>query len=55
MLPVGDLGIKRAVQTAYGLEDLPDAAELERIAEPWRPHRSLACLYLWRSLDNRPA
>ena len=55
VLPVGDLGIKRAVQTAYGLEDLPDAAELERIAEPWRPHRSLACLYLWRSLDNRPA
>jgi DNA-3-methyladenine glycosylase II len=55
VLPVGDLGIKRAVQTEYGLEDLPDAAELERIAEPWRPHRSLACLYLWRSLDNRPA
>ncbi len=55
VLPVGDLGIKRAVQTEYGLEELPDAAELERIAEPWRPHRSLACLYLWRSLDNRPA
>ena len=55
VLPVGDLGIKRAVQVEYGLADLPDAAELERIAEPWRPHRSLACLYLWRSLDNRPA
>ena len=41
-LPVGDLGIKRAVQVEYGLADLPDAAELERIAEPWRPHRSLA-------------
>ncbi len=55
VLPVGDLGIRRAVETQYGLEDLPDAAELERIAEPWRPHRSLACLYLWRSLDNAPA
>ena len=54
VLPVGDLGIRRAVQFAYGLGDLPDAAELERIAEPWRPHRSLACLYLWRSLDNEP-
>jgi DNA-3-methyladenine glycosylase II len=55
VLPVGDLGIKRAVQVEYGLEQLPEAAELERIAEPWRPHRSLACLYLWRSLDNTPA
>ena len=54
VLPVGDVGIKRAVQVEYGLDDLPDAAELRRIAEPWRPHRSLACLYLWRSLDNRP-
>jgi DNA-3-methyladenine glycosylase II len=55
VLPVGDLGIRRAAQIAYGLEHLPDAAELERLAEPWRPHRSLACLYLWRSLDNEPA
>jgi DNA-3-methyladenine glycosylase II len=55
VLPVGDLGIRRAVQLAYGLDALPDAAELERIAETWRPHRSLACLYLWRSLDNAPA
>jgi len=55
VLPVGDLGIRRAAQIAYGLDDLPDAAELERLAEPWRPHRSLACLYLWRSLDNAPA
>jgi DNA-3-methyladenine glycosylase II len=54
VLAVGDLGIRRAVQEAYGLDELPDAGELERIAEPWRPHRSLACLYLWRSLDNTP-
>ncbi|HYN92133.1 MAG TPA: DNA-3-methyladenine glycosylase [Thermoleophilaceae bacterium] len=55
VLPVGDLGIRRAVQVEYGLDDLPDAAQLERIAEPWRPYRTLACLYLWTSLDNTPA
>ena len=55
VLPVGDLGIRRAVQVEYGLDELPDAAQLERIAHRWRPHRSLACLYLWRSLDNAPA
>ena len=54
VLPVGDLGIRRAVERAYGLPELPAADRLERIAEPWRPHRSLACLYLWRSLDNEP-
>lgn len=54
VLPVDDLGIRRAVMLAYGLEALPGAAELERIAEPWRPHRTLACLYLWESLDNAP-
>lgn len=55
VVSVGDLGIRRAVQIAYGLGDLPGPTDLERIAEPWRPHRTLACLYLWRSLDNAPA
>jgi DNA-3-methyladenine glycosylase II len=54
VLAVGDLGIRRAIELAYGLPDLPDAATIERIAEPWRPHRTLACRYLWRSLDNEP-
>ncbi len=54
VLPVGDLGIRRAVERAYGLEEMPDAAKLTEIAEPWRPNRSLASLYLWRSLDNEP-
>jgi DNA-3-methyladenine glycosylase II len=54
VLPVGDLGIRRAIERAYDLDDLPDAATIERIAEPWRPHRTLACRYLWRSLDNEP-
>ena len=54
VLPVGDLGIRRAIERAYGLPELPEAAEMERIAEPWRPHRTLACRYLWRSLQNEP-
>jgi len=54
VISTGDLGIRRAVQISYGLDDLPGPSDLERIAEPWRPHRTLACLYLWRSLDNAP-
>jgi DNA-3-methyladenine glycosylase II len=54
VLPVGDLGIRRAVQRAYDLDELPDSGELERIAEPWRPQRTLACLYLWESLRITP-
>jgi DNA-3-methyladenine glycosylase II len=55
VLPVGDLGIRRAVQVEYGLGELPAPAELERIAEPWRPRRTLASIYLWESLHNAPA
>jgi DNA-3-methyladenine glycosylase II len=54
VVSTGDLGIRRAVQIAYGLGELPGPHDLERIAEPWRPHRTLACLYLWRSLANAP-
>jgi DNA-3-methyladenine glycosylase II len=54
ILPVGDLGIRKAIQIHYGLQDLPKAAEMETIAEAWRPQRTLASLYLWESLDNRP-
>ncbi|TMK98546.1 MAG: DNA-3-methyladenine glycosylase 2 family protein [Actinobacteria bacterium] len=55
VLPVGDLGIRRAIERAYELDQLPAAEEIERIAEPWRPHRTLACRFLWRSLHNEPA
>ncbi len=54
VLPVGDLGIRRAIERAYELDGLPDAATIEEIAEPWRPQRTLACRYLWRSLHNEP-
>jgi DNA-3-methyladenine glycosylase II len=54
VLPVGDLGIRKAAQELYGLDELPGPTDLERIAEPWRPYRTLACRYLWASLDNEP-
>jgi DNA-3-methyladenine glycosylase II len=54
VLAVGDLGIRRAMMLAYGLPELPQPAEMEKIAEPWRPHRTLACLFLWRSLQATP-
>jgi DNA-3-methyladenine glycosylase II len=54
VLAVGDLGIRRAIERAYGLDAMPDPAEVERLGEPWRPYRTLACRYLWRSLQNEP-
>lgn len=52
VLPVGDLGIRKAIQLAYKLEALPKPAEIEAIAACWRPHCSAAAWYLWRSLDG---
>ena len=42
------------VERAYRLPDLPSAAELVELAEPWRPHRTAACLLLWESMANSP-
>jgi DNA-3-methyladenine glycosylase II len=54
VLPVGDLGLRRAIERAYDLEGPPRPPELERIAEPWRPYRTLACIYLWRTVEATP-
>jgi DNA-3-methyladenine glycosylase II len=54
VLPVGDLGIRKAVMRFYELPALPGPAAIEQIAEPWRPHRSLACRFLWRALAATP-
>ena len=54
VLPVGDLGIVKAIQKAYGLRKMPTADRMVRIGEPWRPYRSVACWYLWASLQNAP-
>ena len=50
VLPVGDLGLRRAVERAYGLRDAK-AREIERVAEAWRPYRTMGSLYLWASLS----
>jgi DNA-3-methyladenine glycosylase II len=54
VLPVGDLGIVKAVQRQYRLRKVPTPERLTRIGESWRPYRSVACWYLWASLDNTP-
>ena len=54
VLPVGDLGIVKAVQRVYRLRTVPSPAKLLRLGESWRPYRSVACWYLWASLDNAP-
>jgi 3-methyladenine DNA glycosylase/8-oxoguanine DNA glycosylase len=51
ILPVGDYGIRKAMQRAYRLRKLPKPEVMHRIAAPWRPYRTVACWYLWRSLD----
>ncbi|HEX6153495.1 MAG TPA: DNA-3-methyladenine glycosylase [Solirubrobacterales bacterium] len=54
VLSGGDLGIRKAIQIEYGLEEMPPPKQVIEIGEPWRPHRSLASLYLWESLAAVP-
>ena len=54
VLPLGDLGIVTAIQRLYGLRKKPNAARIVKIGEVWRPYRTVACWYLWRSLENEP-
>lgn len=54
VLPVGDLGIVNAIRKVYGLRKKPTADRIRRIGDAWRPYRSVASWYLWRSLDNVP-
>jgi DNA-3-methyladenine glycosylase II len=51
VLPVGDLGIVKAIQRHYRLRKTPTAERMLKIAESWRPYRSVASWYLWASLD----
>jgi DNA-3-methyladenine glycosylase II len=52
VLPTADLGIRSAMRKAYDLSEMPTPARMEEIARPWRPWASVACWYLWRSLDG---
>jgi DNA-3-methyladenine glycosylase II len=50
----GDLGIRKAIKVRYGFAALPSPAEVTALAEKWRPYRTLACRFLWRSLNATP-
>jgi DNA-3-methyladenine glycosylase II len=51
VFPVGDLGVRAAIRDRLGLAELPKPGVCRALAEPWRPFRSVASWYLWRSLD----
>jgi DNA-3-methyladenine glycosylase II len=51
VLPTGDYGVQMAVKKNYKKRKLPKPKDMEKIAKPWEPYRSIACWYLWRSLD----
>ena len=51
VLPTGDYGIRAAIQKAYKKRSLPDPDQMIKLARKWEPYRTLACYYLWRSLD----
>jgi DNA-3-methyladenine glycosylase II len=55
VLSAGDLGVRVGLRNFHGLADLPTPRECERLTEPWRPFRSIAMWYLWRSLDTPKA
>jgi 3-methyladenine DNA glycosylase/8-oxoguanine DNA glycosylase len=54
VLPAGDLGIRRAIQRLYSLDALPTIGDVDRLGQRWRPHRSLATIYLYRYLRTAP-
>src|ERR1700689_3421746 len=51
ILPVGDYGVQAAIKKHYRKRKWPKPAVMLKIAKPWAPYRSIACWYLWRSLD----
>lgn len=51
VLPTGDYGVQVAVKKHYKKRKLPKPKDMEKIARAWEPYRSIACWYMWRSLD----
>jgi DNA-3-methyladenine glycosylase II len=51
VFPVDDLGIKNAIRKQYQLEEVPGRNEMEALAANWRPYATIACWYLWQSLE----
>jgi len=51
VMPTGDFGVQMAIKRHYNKRKLPKPAQMEKIAKPWEPYRSIACWYLWKSMD----
>jgi DNA-3-methyladenine glycosylase II len=51
VLPTGDFGVQSAIKKHYRKRKLPKPAQMEKLAKPWEPYRSIACWYLWKSMD----
>ena len=51
VLPTGDFGVQMAIKKHYNKRKLPKPAQMEKLAKPWEPYRSIACWYLWKSMD----
>lgn len=54
ILPHDDLGVRSAMRRLYDLPDMPNREKIDEIAAPWRPFATVACWYLWRSLEMKP-
>jgi 3-methyladenine DNA glycosylase/8-oxoguanine DNA glycosylase len=54
ILPTGDFGVRMAMMKLYKKRKMPNPKQMEKLARSWQPYRSVACWYLWRSLDIKP-
>lgn len=53
VLPTGDFGVQMAIKRHYNKRKVPKPEQMEKIAKPWEPYRSIACWYLWKSMDTK--
>lgn len=51
ILPTGDFGVQMAIKKLYNKRKIPKPAQMEKLAKAWEPYRSIACWYLWKSMD----
>src|SRR3989344_1446640 len=53
VLPTGDIGVQKGFQKLFGLKKKPSPKQMQKLAEGWTGHRTVACMYLWRLLDEK--
>ena len=53
VLPTGDFGVQMAIKRHYNKRKIPKPEQMEKIAKLWEPYRSIACWYLWKSMDTK--